>query len=333
MPDISPAQTRHLLKKIAGLRLLVVGDVMLDHYIWGDATRISPEAPVPVVKRERETDTAGGAANVAANAASLGAAVELVGAIGRDPNGGKLLRHLAGQGITFDRRFLQDSFTITKTRVVVRNQQLCRIDAEDEPHNYRAALSGKAALALLKRKIAGCHGVILSDYAKGLLSSELIATIVAAVRAHRGFVSLDPKPSGGNESDGLDLMTPNHREAIELAGLKPGADGRIDDASICQRIWEAHHPRNLVVTLGAEGMLLSQQGVLGRRIPTAAREVFDVSGAGDTVIAALTLAMMAGANIETAAHFANAAAGVVVGKIGTATVAPDELVAYVSHSP
>jgi D-beta-D-heptose 7-phosphate kinase/D-beta-D-heptose 1-phosphate adenosyltransferase len=155
--------------------------------------------------------------------------------------------------------------------------------------------------------------------------------IIAIVRKHGGFVSLDPKPAGGNEADGLDLLTPNHREAIELAGLKPGPGG-IDDAQICRRMWEQYHPRNLVVTLGADGMLLSRQGVPGRRIPTAAREVFDVSGAGDTVIAALTLAMMAGADIETAAHFANAAAGVVVGKIGTATVSPDELVAYVSQS-
>jgi D-beta-D-heptose 7-phosphate kinase/D-beta-D-heptose 1-phosphate adenosyltransferase len=330
MPAISPARTRHLLKKIAGLRVLVVGDVMLDHYIWGDATRISPEAPVPVVKRERETDTAGGAANVAANAASLGAAVELVGAIGRDANGSRLLKHLASHRIRFDPGFLQDSATITKTRVVVRNQQLCRIDAEDAPACYRALLAADGAFGLLRRKIAKCHGVILSDYAKGVLTTGLMARITEVARRHGRFVSLDPKPSGGNESDGLDLITPNYREALEMAALKPGADG-VDDALISRRIWEQCHPRNLVVTLGADGMLLSREGVPGRRIPTAAREVFDVSGAGDTVIAALTLALVAGADIETAAHFANAAAGVVVGKIGTATVTPDELIAYVSH--
>lgn len=332
MPAISPVRTRQLLKKIAGLRVLVVGDVMLDHYIWGDATRISPEAPVPVVKLERETDTVGGAGNVAANAASLGARVELAGAVGRDASGEKLLRHLAARGIAFDAGFLQDGATITKTRVVVRNQQLCRIDAEDAPARYRSALASKTAFALLQRKIAKCPGVILSDYAKGLLTTELMAKIVAAVRRHHGFVSLDPKPAGGNDSDNLDLLTPNHREAAELAGLNPGAGG-FDDAQICRRIWEKYHPRNLVVTLGADGMLPSRQGVPGRRIPTAAREVFNVSGAGNTVIAALTLAMLAGADLETAAHFANAAAGVVVGKIGTATVSPNELVAYVSHSP
>jgi D-beta-D-heptose 7-phosphate kinase/D-beta-D-heptose 1-phosphate adenosyltransferase len=304
---------------------------MLDHYLWGDATRISPEAPVPVVKLDRETDTAGGAANVAANAASLGADVELVGAIGRDANGGKLMAHLTGLGIRFDRGFLQDSATITKTRVVVRNQQLCRIDAEDEPARYRATLASDAAFGRLRRKIGKSNGVILSDYAKGVLTTELIAKIAATARQSRGFVSLDPKPAGGNESEGLDLITPNHKEALEMAGLKPGPDA-INDALICRQIWEQCHPRNLVVTLGADGMLLSHRGVPGRRIPTAAREVFDVSGAGDTVIAALTLALVAGADIETAAHFANAAAGVVVGKIGTATVSPDELVAYVSQS-
>ena len=331
MPAISPAQTRRLLRKIASLRVLVIGDVMLDHYIWGDATRISPEAPVPVVKRERESDTAGGAANVAANAASLGATVELVGAIGRDANGGRLLAHLAARRIRFDPAFRQDGATITKTRVVVRNQQLCRIDAEDTPARYQAAVASPRAFARVRRKIGNSHAVILSDYAKGVLSTELMARITASVRKQGGFISLDPKPAGGNESDGLDLITPNHREALDMAALNPGRDGA-NDALVCRRIWERCHPRNLVVTLGADGMMLSRGGVPGRRIPTAAREVFDVSGAGDTVIAALTLALVAGADLEMAAHFANAAAGVVVGKLGTATVSPDELVAYVSHS-
>jgi D-beta-D-heptose 7-phosphate kinase/D-beta-D-heptose 1-phosphate adenosyltransferase len=333
MTPIQPAQIRSLLRKIARLRVLVIGDVMLDHYIWGDATRISPEAPVPVVKQHRETDTAGGAANVAANAASLGATVEIVGAVGRDLNGRRLLAHLASRGIAFDRGFLQGAPTIRKTRVIVRNQQLCRIDTEGDPQQYRAVLASGPALRRLQKKIAKCHGVILSDYAKGVFTTDLISRITGMVRKYRGFVSLDPKPSGGNESDGLDLLTPNHKEAMELAALEPERDGRADDAKICRRIWERYHPRNLVITLGAEGMLLCQEGVLGARIPTAAREVYDVSGAGDTVIAALTLALMAGADIGTAAQFANAAAGVVVGKIGTATVTPEELVAYVSQSP
>jgi len=265
MSAISPTRTRNLLKKIAGLRILVVGDAMLDHYIWGDATRISPEAPVPVVECDRETNTAGGAANVAANAASLGAAVELVGAIGRDgmeksSSGTSRAGCPVRPEVSAGRRHHHEN---PGGRA---DQQLCRIDAEDDPQVYRAAFAAKKTLALLQRKIARCHGVILSDYAKGLLSTGLIAKIAAAIRAHGGFISLDPKPSGGNQSDGLDLITPNHREAIELSGLKPDADGRIDDASICRRIWEEYHPRNLVVTLGADGMLLSEKGALGRRI-------------------------------------------------------------------
>jgi rfaE bifunctional protein kinase chain/domain len=331
MPAIPPARVRHLLKKIAQLRILVIGDVMLDHYIWGDTSRISPEAPVPVITRQRETDTAGGAANVAANAASLGASVELIGAVGRDASGRKLLDHLAARQIRFDRRFLRDLPTITKTRVVVRNQQLCRIDSEEHPDCYRQTLASDPALELLDAKIARNDGVILSDYAKGVLTTANIARIAATARRTGRFVSLDPKPSGGNNSDGLDLITPNHREALELSGLKPAPGEAADEAAICTRIWEQYHPRNLVVTLGADGMLLCRNGVMGARIPTAAREVYDVSGAGDTVIAALTLALTAGADLETAAHFANAAAGVVVGKLGTATVTPDELMAYVSH--
>jgi len=141
---------------------------------------------------------------------------------------------------------------------VVRNQQLCRIDAEDAPDRYRAALASEIAFARLRRKIATCHGVILSDYAKGVLTTELMAKIAAIARRHGGFVALDPKPAGGNESEGLDLITPNHKEALEMAGLKPGPDA-ITDAGICRQIWEKCHPRNLVVTLGADGMLLSHQ--------------------------------------------------------------------------
>lgn len=330
---ITPAKTRALLKKIAGRRILVIGDVMLDHYVWGDATRISPEAPVPVVRLHRETDTVGGAANVAANVSSLGASVELVGAIGRDPNGKKLQSHLENLRIRYDPGFLRDSPTITKTRVIVRNQQLCRIDSEGDPPRYRNTLVAPGALALLEEKISRCDGVILSDYGKGVLTTAVISRIAELVRKYSKFISLDPKPSGGNESHDLDLLTPNRREAIELSGLKPGGDEEADEAKICAGIWKRYRPRNLVITLGSDGMLLCKNGVLGRHIPTAARQVYDVSGAGDTVIAAISLALVAGENLETSAHFSNAAAGVVVGKLGTATATIDELIAYVSHTP
>ncbi|MCF7689315.1 MAG: D-glycero-beta-D-manno-heptose-7-phosphate kinase [Cephaloticoccus sp.] len=318
-----------LLKRIARLHVVVIGDVMLDHYIWGDATRISPEAPVPVVNIHRESDTVGGAANVAANIAALGAKVELCGSIGRDKNGDKLRQHLQANHIAYDARFDCDHPTITKTRVVVRNQQLCRLDSEVHPSLYRQSIARR--MRQLVEKVRQADAVILSDYAKGTLSNPLIKRLVTVAHQHGKFIALDPKPSSGLIFAQLDLITPNKKEALEMAGLTPGLDDGIDPQKICHRLWQAHKSRQLVITLGADGMLLSKGGKALKIIPTAARQVFDVSGAGDTVIAALTLAMATGASLETAAHFANAAAGVVVGKFGTATVTPAELLAYGSE--
>lgn len=316
-----------ILEGIAGRRLLVIGDVMLDHYLWGDATRISPEAPVPVVHVARESHTAGGAANVAANVAALGASVEVVGAIGADISGDRLCQHLARARVGFDERFRTASVrTITKTRVVVRNQQLCRLDHEDPPAAYRAVLD-LMGLGAIEEKVARSDGVIVSDYAKGVVTTELIRRVTGLARKHGKLVALDPKPANPVEFPDLDLVTPNRKEASELAGMVASSEADADLEKICAAIWERHRPRNLVVTLGADGMLVSRGGGVLRRIPTAARQVYDVSGAGDTVIAALALALSAGAELEEAAHFANAAAGVVVGKVGTAVVTPAELLA------
>ena len=321
-----------LLKKIARRRLVVIGDVILDRYLWGDATRISPEAPVPVVHVLRETETMGGAANVAHNIAALGAETEVIGAVGGDENGQILRQLLRAKGIVFDDRFVvPGARTITKTRVVVRNQQLCRLDREESPGAYGRALLTSEALALIESKIKHADGVILSDYAKGMFTTGVIQRITAMARKHGKFIALDPKPASGIKFQDLDLITPNRREAIELADLKLGAEEDVDFKKVCARIWGLYRPRNLVITLGADGMLTSHKGNVVHTIPTAARQVYDVSGAGDTVIAALTLALTSKTTLEQAAHFANAAAGVVVGKLGTATVTPEELVAYVNH--
>jgi D-beta-D-heptose 7-phosphate kinase/D-beta-D-heptose 1-phosphate adenosyltransferase len=318
-----------LLRRMAGRRILVVGDVMMDHYFQGDATRISPEAPVPVIQVSGEFDTVGGAGNVANNIAALGGTVEVVGAIGSDANGEKLRSRLQAKGIQFDERLVLDGpCTITKSRIIVRNQQLCRLDHEDSPAEYRKLLTQPARLRLLDEKVAASEGVILSDYAKGVLSTAIIRRIVKVARRHRRLVALDPKPSSGNHFLDLDLITPNLREAIELAGLPARAGEPVDFEALCRVIWRRHRPRNLIITLGADGMLISRSGKAMTQIPTAARQVFDVSGAGDTVIAALTLALVAGADLEAAAHLANAAAGVVVGKVGTATVTPAELLKH-----
>jgi len=315
-----------LLRRVASRRILVIGDVMLDHYVQGDATRISPEAPVPVVHVSGESDRLGGAANVANNISALGAAVEVVGAIGDDANGRALRARLADQKVAFDERLvLPGVATITKARVIVRNQQLCRLDREERAASYRKLLEDPGRAALLEDKIATCDGVILSDYAKGVLSTANIARISDIARRHGRFVALDPKPASGNEFQDLDLLTPNLKEALEMCGLRDGLAREIDFGELCGAIWRRYRPHNLIITLGADGMLIAHEGKASAQIPTAARQVYDVSGAGDTVIAALTLALTSGAELEEAAHFANAAAGVVVGKVGTATVSPEEL--------
>jgi len=317
-----------LLKKISGLRLLVVGDVMLDHYIWGDATRISPEAPVPVVDIARDSWTAGGAANVALNIASLGARCTVAGFIGNDEAGAKLTQILHDRKIV-TRTTPGSGATIVKTRVMVQHQQLCRLDRESPPSDY--GFTANRGEALLAKEIAACDAVILSDYAKGILSDELVARVTKLARAAGRFVALDPKPKRKLAFHGIDLITPNKREALQLAGIEPAPHSPFPAAQVCARLHELYATKHLVITLGEDGMLLSSGGKILKTIPTAAREVYDVSGAGDTSLAALVLALTAGASLEAAAHFANAAAGVVVGKLGTATVTPAELKAYVAH--
>ena len=184
---------------------------------------------------------------------------------------------------------------------------------------------------MLRVKIAACDAVILSDYAKGILSDEVIARVSKIAHAAGKFIALDPKPRRHLSFHGLDLITPNKRESLQLAGIKLLPHTPYPAAEVCAKLDKLYETKNLVITLGEDGMLLSANGKIQKLIPTAAREVFDVSGAGDTSLAALVLALTAGANLETAAHFSNAAAGVVVGKVGTATVTPAELMAYVAH--
>ena len=317
-----------LLRKIAGLRILVIGDVMLDRYIWGDATRISPEAPVPVIDVSRETWTAGGAANVALNIAALGARCTVGGFVGSDESGAKLTQSLESKKIAVIKT-PGSAQTIVKTRVMVQRQQLCRIDLESPPASY--GMTALQAQALFAQEIAACDAVIISDYAKGMLNDEVVARVTQLARAAGKFIALDPKPKRKLAFHSLDLITPNKRESLELAGLTPAPHTPYPAAEVCARLHERYGSKHLVITLGEEGMLLSSGGKILGTIPTAAREVFDVSGAGDTALAALVLALTAGAKLENAALFANAAAGVVVGKLGTATVTPAELRAYVAQ--
>jgi D-beta-D-heptose 7-phosphate kinase/D-beta-D-heptose 1-phosphate adenosyltransferase len=328
--SIPPAKAKALLKRITGLRILVIGDVMLDHYIWGDATRISPEAPVPVIDIARDSWSAGGAANVAVNIAGLGAQCTVFGFVGGDADGTRLRSILKEKGVA---AIVSpgDAMTIVKTRVMVQHQQLCRLDRESPPPSY-AADAGRAG-KLLANEIRACDAVILSDYAKGLLTDGLVALVTKLARDEKKFIALDPKPKNQLAFNGLDLITPNKREALQLAGIEPAQGARFPAADVCARLHELYNTRNIVVTLGEDGMLLSASGKVIKTIPTDARAIYDVSGAGDTALAALVLALTSGAGLEEAAHFANAAAGVVVAKLGTATVSPDELLDHASRSP
>lgn len=319
--------SQELLDHFKETPVLVVGDLMLDHYLWGDATRISPEAPVPVVAQVRDTYTAGGAANVAMNLAALGAPVELFGWTGRDVPGDVLAGVLAANGIVYSPQWRsEDKPTIEKTRVMVRQQQLCRIDREAHREVY--AFDSEACLDMLAKKMAAAKAVIVSDYAKGVVTEKLLARLIACRESTGCLIAVDPKPKRKLNVKGMDLITPNRDESLQMAGLSIEPNDPFPEAEVVRGISENYAPRHLVVTLGADGMLVCDEGKIAHRIPTVAREVFDVSGAGDTVIATLTLAMAAGASVEEAAHLANLAAGIAIGKLGTATVTPQEILDY-----
>lgn len=314
---------KELLEKVTSQKVLVIGDLMLDRYIFGDATRISPEAPVPVVDIDQQKYVAGGAANVALNLRSLGADVEICGWLGTDQDGNTLYDLLNQSNIELDPRFQSASIpTIVKTRVMVRNQQLCRLDQEAPPRGYEI---NQEDIQWIAEKSKEKDAVILSDYGKGIMNSELIQAIQTSKSDKGPIIAMDPKPRRHIDHQCLDLITPNRSEALELARMEIQPHDPFPAEEVCRRIYEKYQPRHLVITLGGEGMLLSQKGKIDFTMPTTAREVFDVSGAGDTVVATLSLMMACGAEIEEAARIANLAAGIVVGKVGTATVSQEEL--------
>jgi len=269
-----------------------------------------------------ERSVAGGAANVALNVRSLGANVESVGWFGEDERGDELIDILQSENIEVDSAFrFSTAPTISKSRITASNQQICRVDRESSSDQYNLKIGEIDELLQTKLKFA--DAVIVSDYGKGFVTNELLSLVHQSAK----FVSVDPKPSRLLDYAKPDLLTPNRLEALELAGLSRETRDPFPKEEVVARIFERFSPLLLAITLGSEGMLLAKEGRVEQIIPTAAKEVFDVSGAGDTVIASLTLALAAGQSFESAAEFANLAAGVVVGKVGTATVSPSEILA------
>jgi len=325
----SAHRVRQILGAAAKARVLVVGDVMLDQFIWGGVARISPEAPVPVVDFEHESFMPGGAANVARNLTALGVRAELFGLVGQDHAAVQLRAILQQQRISCI-GLLTDATRATsvKTRIVAHKQQVVRIDRES-----RDGLDGalmKRLLRALTRRLTKADAVIVCDYGKGVVSQPLINEIHGLCHRRGVWLSLDPKPVHHLNLTGFSLITPNRKETFELANLSdetrhpnPLADRNLMLAAA--RLLNELHPALLLITLGDLGMLLCERGQRPFHIPTVAQEVFDVSGAGDTVIASFTLAIAAGASPLEAAIISNHAASIVVGKFGTATVTPEEL--------
>jgi len=328
---LSIQRVKKLIEAARKERVLVLGDVMLDQFLWGRVARISPEAPVPVVEFERESYMPGGAANVARNLADLNVPTELFGVVGQDEAARKLKRLLKDQqigcsGVVSNGRRI----TSIKTRIVAHQQQVVRVDRES-----RHALDERTTqrlLAALREHLDQASALIVGDYGKGVLSQLLLDEIRRLCRERGVWLSLDPKPVHHLDLKGISLITPNRKEAFELAEMEDDAraESPLQDANlmrVTEKLLRDLGPAVLLVTLGDQGLLLCQRGQKSFHIPTMAQEVFDVSGAGDTVIATFTLAIAAGASPVEAAILSNHAAGIVVGKMGTATVQPEELLA------
>ena len=316
-------EIQRTLARFHGRRVLVVGDLMLDQYIRGSVSRISPEAPVPVVRVTGESYIPGGAGNVVSNLAALGASVSVVGVVGEDEAGRRLLeqfrsQHAAVGGVCVD----VDRQTTQKCRVVAERQQAVRFDRETVgPLSH---LTEKRLLTSLADEIAKAEAVILSDYGKGVIGPKLLAAAIPAARRRGIPVTVDPKPEHFRKYRGVTCVTPNTSEAWACMRRepKPGQDQLV---ALGREILKTLNSRSVLITRGPDGMSLFEPHGKVTHIPTVAREVFDVTGAGDTVISTFTLALAAGAPLTRAAVISNQAAGIVVGKLGTATTDRAEL--------
>lgn len=322
---------QHLLDHARKQRLLVIGDVMLDEFVWGKVSRISPEAPVPVVEVQSESSYPGGAANVARNLRPFCDSVHISGLIGCDIHAGRLKTLLSEEGIASDGLIeVRDFPTIVKTRIIARQQQVVRVDREKRRPSSPEIL--EAACARIASLLEEVDGVILEDYGKGFLTQEFV-TRVGELTAEAGKVlTADPNPGNPLVWNNVTTLKPNRSEAFAMAGITDhGAeDDPLNDGPLQKvgaLLLDRFQMPSLLITLGEHGMILFDRSNAPYHTPTRAREVFDVSGAGDTAIALFTLALCAGASLQEAAEISNHASGVVVGKLGTATLTPEELLA------
>ncbi len=325
----SQSKWKSILKRFGRLRVLVIGDVMLDQYVMGRVSRISPEAPVPVVDVQSEKFFPGGASNVARNLRSLSAKVIVLGVIGSDAAGRTLSRTLCEQGIETSGLFKDPARPTTlKTRIIAQHQQVVRFDRESRLPVSR--LLYRRAVDFAKRVIREVDAVVFEDYGKGFIQQEFLDACMEIAQESRVLTLADPNAHHHLDYRDLTGITPNRNEAFGMVRepIQDPAPNPLKDASLLEvgnRLLAQTRIRNILITLGEHGMCLFREGHHPHHIPTAAQEVFDVSGAGDTVISIFTLGLCAGLDAVAAAHLSNQAAGIVVGKAGTATVTAAEL--------
>ncbi|NQT90815.1 MAG: D-glycero-beta-D-manno-heptose-7-phosphate kinase [Candidatus Omnitrophica bacterium] len=317
-----------IISRFKDSRILVLGDIMLDKFIWGTVSRISPEAPVPVVWSRSESFMPGGASNVANSIRVLGAEVYMAGTVGDDEAGRILAAELAKNGIDNEGIVIDSSRPTTdKMRIIAHHQQVVRVDKESSGPVGKGVLN--KIISFAKKKIPEVDAVILEDYGKGLMVPRLIKELVKFSKAHKKIIMIDPKEEHVDLYRGITAITPNRNEAEEAAGIK------IRDVAslkkVGKRLLQKWSSEAVLITLGEDGMALFQKKGGFMHIPTVAQQVYDVSGAGDTVIGVFALAKASGAGLIEAAHISNVAAGVVVGKLGIASCTQKELKAHLGQ--
>ncbi|MBI5074830.1 MAG: D-glycero-beta-D-manno-heptose-7-phosphate kinase [Nitrospirae bacterium] len=315
-----------IVKDFRKRKILVIGDIILDHYILGRVNRISPEAPVPVVEVTKENLLLGGAANVANNIVSLGAHAAVIGINGDDIAGEALKSILLQKGVDCAGLFTENRPTTVKTRVIAHNQQVVRFDREDSKYVDGRILKG--ILSHIHSIVNDFDAVIISDYKKGMITADLVRGILKKTKPKNIFVAVDPKVGHFDFYKGVSLITPNLMEAALGAGMEITDDRSLNKAG--QALLKKLSLRAALITRGEQGMSLFEKKKV-THIPTVARKVYDVTGAGDTVISAFTLATASGASLEDSAVIANHAAGIVVGEVGTAVATPEQLLAVMGN--
>ncbi|HPD18585.1 MAG: D-glycero-beta-D-manno-heptose-7-phosphate kinase [Candidatus Goldbacteria bacterium] len=325
MHKISAADLKKIVKKFRGKRILVVGDLMLDKYIWGNVTRISPEAPIPIVHVTKEETKPGGAANVVLNLIALGAKVFCAGIVGKDDAGRELVSYLKKNGVDCS-AIIMDSErpTTIKTRVIAHQQQVVRIDKENGQPIRQEMLD--KIVKKIKRMKDKIDAAVLSDYNKGIFTANTVQEIITTLRGK--IITADPKPKNLKFFRNVTLISPNKKEASEATGIT--MENERDILHAARDLKNTINAEAILITRGEEGMSLYDGSNLDT-IPTRAREVYDVTGAGDTVISTVTAALSAGASFKEASLIANIAAGIVVAEVGVATVTPEELLSVINN--